>query len=354
MTVLAPITLHDAERMLDHIDSHDRDIWVQVGKALAAEYGDAAADAFDRWSQGAANYQERAARTTWRSCLRKPGGYTIGTIIGLALQGGYTFSKPEQPPDPAIEAARRAERLARQQAEAQARAAQAMSAEQQALATWRQALRDGVSPYAQRKGLERPESCRYTAAGWLLVPMLRYDLPREQSLKGLQIIRPDGGKKYSYGMAKAGTACRLGLAEVGAPVILCEGYATGMSLRMATSRRLAVYVAFDSGGLADAALTIASLHQGSPIVLAADDDWKTLDNAGRPKNPGRVAAAEVRELLEEVGTTSVLVYPHFPANVVRGPGDTDFNDLHRLSGLPEVGRQIQTAIEVAEGLLTHG
>lgn len=347
-----PIPLHQAEHMLDFVDSHEREVWVQVGKALASEYGDQAADAFDRWSAQAANYDERAVRTTWRSCLRKPGGYTMGTIVALAKAGGYQFERVAAPPQEEL-ARRREEKRARMAAEAARRAAEALQAEHGALAAWRGALRVGRSPYAERKGIERPEACRFSPAGWLLVPMLRYDLPREQSLKGLQIIQPDGSKKFTYGMAKAGTACRLGLAEVGAPVLLCEGWATGMSLRMATGRRLAVYVAFDAGNLEQVALMVAELHPGSALVLCADDDWRTLDREGRPLNPGRVAAAAAREVLSEQGATAVLVFPHFPPAAGRQEGDTDFNDLHQRAGVDEVARQVATAIEVAEAL-AHG
>jgi putative DNA primase/helicase len=219
-------------------------------------------------------------------------------------------------------------------------------AEQTALRQWREALREGRSPYAERKGIERPESCRFTPGGWLLVPAIRYDLPREQSLKGLQAIRPDGAKRFTGGMAKAGAACRLGLAEVGEPVLLCEGWATGMTLRMATDRKVACYVAFDAGNLPQVAQTVHAAHPCSPLVLCADDDWRTLDKDGRPLNPGRVHAAAAREVVQTAGGVALLAMPVFKAGP-RAEASTDFNDLHAAEGLGEVRAQMAVALQVA-------
>jgi putative DNA primase/helicase len=347
----APISLYQAEDMLHYIDSHDREVWVQVGKALAAEFGDAAGDVFMRWSEGAANFKESSARTTWRSCVRKPGGYSMGTIVKLALEGNYRFERSE-PPDQAELDRLRIEREARRKREAEERARAQLSAEQVALEHWRDADRHGRSEYVQRKGIEAPESCRFTPGGWLVVPMLRYDLPREQALKGVQHIRPDGQKRFTAGMAKLGAACRLGLAEVGAPVLLCEGWATGMSLRMAVDRRLPVYVAFDAGNLGEVAWIVSQLHPRSPLVLCADDDYQTYDKGGRPMNPGRVAAAEARDEIQEAGGVAVLTYPIFSA-LGRPSGSTDFNDLHLAEGLEVVRSQIELAVALARDL-KHG
>ena len=114
----APLDLRTAEQMLQYVDSHDRETWVQVGKALAAEFGDMGADVFRSWSERAENFQERALRDTWRSCLRKPGRYTAGTLVALALRGGFRFEATRQPVSPEVlerEAAQR-ERVRQQRA----------------------------------------------------------------------------------------------------------------------------------------------------------------------------------------------------------------------------------------------
>ena len=350
-----PIPLHQAELMLGYVvGADDREVWLAVGMALRAEFGDAALEAWLQWSAGAHNYNERDCRTAWRGFKARPGGYGMGTLIKLAMEGGYKFERSEAP-DAAELARRRAERDTRARQETLRREQANASAEASALAVWREGLRQGRSAYAERKGIERPESCRFSPSGWLLVPMLRYDLPREQSMRGLQTIRPDGSKRFTFGMAKAGTACRLGLAQVGEPVLLCEGYATGMSLRMATERRFAVYVAFDAGNLLAVTDIVREAHPGSPLVICGDNDWRTADAAGRPLNPGLCAAKAALEDAQGQGATAVMTHPVFPASTdaERAAGDTDFNDLHRLAGLPAVRDQLLLAIEVAKDL-HHG
>ncbi len=347
----SPVTLYQAEEMLRFVDSHEREVWVQVGKALAAEFGDNAADVFTAWSERAANFNASACRSTWRSCVRKPGGYTMGTLVKLALAGGYKFDRSSMP-DLAEQQRLKAERERMRAEEAAKRARAAMDAEQVALMQWREALRGGLSDYVERKRIERPESCRFTPGGRLLVPMLRYDLPREQSLKGIQTITPQGSKKFTAGMSKLGTACRLGLVQVGEPVLLCEGWATGMSLRMAVDRRLPVYVAFDAGNLCEVALIVHALHPGSALVICADDDWKTYDRDCRPLNPGRVHGALARDEVQDAGGVAVLSYPVF-APQGRDPGASDFNDLHVAEGLDVVRSQIELAVTVARDLM-HG
>lgn len=338
--------------MLAHVAGFDdRTTWLAVGMALKAEYGDAALEPWLQWSSGANSYNERDCRTAWRSFKARVGGYGMGTLVKLAMDGGYRFERDEAP-DAAEMDRRRRERLERARQESRRRDQAAASAATGALAVWREALRTGHSPYAARKGIDRPESCRFSPSGWLLVPMLRYDWPREESMRGLQTIRPDGTKRFTFGMGKLGSACRLGLAEVGEPVLICEGWATGMSLRMAIERRWPVYVAFDAGNLGAVTDIVRRAHPGSPLVICCDNDWRTLDNAGRPLNPGLCAAKAALEEAQEQGATAVMAHPVFPTSndANRADGDTDFNDLHRLAGLPAVRDQLMLAIEVVKGL----
>lgn len=357
MTVLdrAPIDLRQAEAMLQFIDgAEDRETWVSVGMALKAEFGDSAWAAWEQWSQQASNYSAPACRSSWRGFKSRAGGYTIGTIIKLARDGGYKFEPGERPSGAEL-ARRRAERQARAEAEAKARAELAANAEQRALADWRAALREGQSAYAMRKGIDKPESCRYLPreqGGGLVLPMLRYDLPRDQSLKGVQTIRDDGTKKFTYGMQKPGTACRLGLPVVGQPVFVCEGYATGMSIRMALERRFPVFVAWDAYNLPVVVESIFGMLPACPIVICADDDWRTTIK-GIANNVGRIQAQVAMDGVMDAGARLVVrSYPIFASQ--RGDKDTDFNDLHRLEGLEQVRAQLDVALDVLQQIQTYG
>ena len=189
-------------------------------------------------------------------------------------------------------ARRRQEREQRTAQELAQRQQAALNAEDVAKQYWQAAAKEGTSAYAQRKGIDAPESCRYLPTeqgGGLVIPMIRYDLDRAQALKGVQIIKDDGTKKFTYGMSKPGTACRLGLAVVGEPVFVCEGYATGMTIRMALERRHPVFVAFDAYNLPSVVTAIHQALPGSPIVICADDQQRGPhsgpDRAGQRDGP---------------------------------------------------------------------
>lgn len=361
----SPLNLHTAEGMLSFIDgSDDRETWVAVGMALKCEFSDAAFDAWDRWSQAAANYSAPAVRSSWRGFKSRAGGYTIGTLIKLAKDGGYTFDANEQPQVSAQELARRrlehATRVARDTA---ARAVQESNAEQKAVVAWRNALREGTSSYAVRKGIDAPESCRFLPAaqgGGLVIPMLRYDLPREQALKGVQTIfdnprDPAKTKLFTYGMAKTGASCRLGLAVVGEPVFVCEGYATGMTIRMALARRYPVFVAFDAHSLPPVVDAIHRALPGSPIVICADDDYTRKSREGLVDNVGRIQAQVAMDSVMDAGARLVTrTYPVFRKETPRTAKDSDFNDLHRLEGLAEVSSQLQLCLDIITELKNYG
>ena len=354
------IDLRTAEGMLTFVDGcEDRQTWLSIGMALKSEFGEAAFDAWDRWSQNAANYSAQACSSSWRGFKSNTvGGYTVGTLIKLAKDGGYTLDANDLPKvDHAELARRRSERAAKLFAELEDRKRKAMAAEDRARADWHAALREGVSAYAQRKGIDKSESCRYLPAadgGGLVIPMLRYDLDRAQALKGLQIIKDDGTKKFTYGMEKPGTACRLGLPVVGEPVFVCEGYATGMTIRMALERCYPVFVAFDAYNLPVVVEAVYRALPGSPIVICADDDFKTTSR-GLPNNVGRIQAQVAQEGVMDLGARLVVrSFPLFRKETARGDKDTDFNDLHRLEGLAEVTAQLRLALDAMNVLKNYG
>lgn len=354
-----PLDLRTAEGMLSFVDGcDDRETWVAVGMALKSEFGDVAFDAWDRWSQQASNYNGKACTASWRGFKARTGGYTIGTLIKYAKDGGYRFSADDAPQVDQEELARRRhERATRAANELHQRRQQAENAEQVAMQAWRDALREGTSAYAQRKGIDAPESVRFVPqanGGGLVVPMLRYDLPRDQALKGVQIIRDDGTKRFTYGMAKPGTACRLGLPVVGEPLLVCEGYATGMSLRMAMGRRLPVFVAFDAYNLPVVVETVYRMYPTCPLIICADDDFKTTRN-GIAANTGRIQAQIAMEGVMDAGAKLVVrSFPVFRTETARGDKDTDFNDLHRLEGLAEVTSQMELCLEMIQELKAYG
>jgi len=239
------------------------------------------------------------------------------------------------------------------QREAAATAAQAERAELARLAAlgagelWRSARPAGRSPYLERKGFAAGagEACRYLADGSIVIPLIRYDLPREQALRGLQRIFADGAKRFTRGFDKSGACTRLGLVVQGEPIIVCEGFATGLTLRLALERRLPVFVALDAGNLLPVCERLRELHPRLPILIAADDDWQTEGN------PGRHKAHKASQAVSQCSHTLPVFHP-----ARRGRKHTDFDDLRQVeeaakpgSGLAVVARQLTAALRYLRG-----
>ena len=233
----------------------------------------------------------------------------------------------------------KAERDAKHAENARQRQQMADFAAMGAAELWGRASKTGTSPYLAKKGVVG-ECCRFLPDGSIVVPLLRYDLPRDQALRAVQTIYPDGSKLFTKGFAKAACAVRLGDVQPGHIVLVCEGYATGLTLRMACAHGLAVYVALDAGNLQHVVPLVRQLHPQCRILIAADDDWRTVDPVTkRLNNPGRTAAKAAAKATEHCD----FFYPVFAAGT-RQPKDTDFNDLHARQGLEAVSRQLGVVV----------
>lgn len=291
------------------------------------------------------------------------GEYIVGTFGTYRNGGASQKVEVEWAPLSPEERARRAEELRAQRARAAAeRKAEIENAMAEAIDVWRRGVKDGLSPYLERKGVTG-EACRYLAEpivlrwlgdpgeddtvvrlpeGTVLVPLLRYDLPRESALRALQFIRPDGAKIYQRGMDKPGCCLRLGHIDPDAtPLLLVvEGYATGLTARAAIDGKFPVFVALDAGNLAHVVPLLRKLYPFTRILILADDDWKTCDQAsGDLTNPGRNAARAIARKVEGCD----LVWPIFKVST-RGDKDTDFNDLQAREGLDAVRKQLSGVV----------
>ena len=335
-----------AERMLSYVSSESRETWLQIGMGLKHEFGEAAFAMWDRWSQTSDRYQPRAAESVWRSFKHRAGGFTLGTVIKFATAGGFRFDKNESRVVTADEMeARRRERDAREAAAAQAREVEAQTAANRALETWTRAALGGVSPYLVRKAITRAEGVRFSR-DWLIVPMIRYDMPGAQALRGVQVIKPSGEKRFTAGMLKTepygtqtrGVACALSMPPESAydgPIVIGEGYATCASVRAASGYQFPTFAAFDCGGLLPAARVIRALWPKSGLLLVADDDYLT------DGNPGVTKAKEAAAALKR----ATWMRPFFSGSKPRN-GGTDFNDLHVAEGLGAVTAQIVPALDL--------
>lgn len=243
---------------------------------------------------------------------------------------------------------KREHELARQ-LQAEERKREADQAAMSAADLWRSASSTGSSPYLVRKQVEG-EACRYLPDSSILIPLIRYDLPRHQALVGLQRIYPGPRrhwktgdelptKTFTTGFAKTGASLRLGAVSDGEPILFAEGYSTALTIRMATGKRVPVFMTLDAGNLPPVVRMVRELHPDHRLLICADDDWKTRDHTGQLRNAGRVKAKEAAGCVD----CCDVVYPSF-FGLARGDKDTDFNDLHVLGGLPRVTVQLEATL----------
>lgn len=235
---------------------------------------------------------------------------------------------------------KRAEEGQRKAAEAEAR--KHRTAARRAAAMWKKLPEKGTSLYVERKRVVA-FGLRYSKkSGAALVPMRRV---KDGQLSGLQVLYPqvqaDTGRDKSYwpyGLEKEGAAHIIGPdPEPGDVVLVCEGYATGASLHMATN--LPTVVCFDAGNLLPVGKALRERYPGRQLLFCADDDWKTVIN-GKPHNTGRIRAENAATV-----TGGQVVLPVFDND--REERWTDFNDLHCAEGLETVRRQVIAAVKPA-------
>lgn len=331
-----PATLDVAERALAFVKPDDRDVWIRMGMALKAEFGDSARDIWLDWSAASDSYDPGAAKASWKS-FKHGGKIGIGSLFAAAKDGGFVFDREDiqvSPEQLAAQQREREERAAKAEADRKQRAE---AAAKRAQSQWRMAAVDGESPYLERKQVAG-EACRYLKDGAIIVPMYRYDTD-PPTMVGKQQIDADGSKKYSGGMDKSGAACLLGnMPEDGELILFGEGYATGLSLRAANAVAATV-VAFDTSGLLAAAKIFRALCPSSPFLFCADDDYLT----------GGKGLSKAQEAAQAVGNSAVVL-PRFTVPRRQSKNDeslpmlTDFNDLHVAESIEVVAAQLAAAI----------
>ena len=188
---------------------------------------------------------------------------------------------------------------------------------------------NSTHPYLKRKGIEALGELRLTNTGRLVLPLWN----ENGELTSLQYIDSNGEKNFLAGGRTAGSFCEIpaSATKSNSPLLLCEGYATGASLHMATS--YACVIAFNCGNLLPVAKTLRGRYPNREIILCADNDISTKKPDGTPYNPGK---EEGHIAADAIGAKLAL------CPVVNGRS-TDFNDLHVAQGLEAVRRVIEAA-----------
>jgi len=180
----------------------------------------------------------------------------------------------------------------------------------------------GTTGYHERKQIEA-----HGTKVWrdmCLVPMRK-----NGDLIGLQFIQADGGKRFLTGCAKDGSYFSIAKrADDLSLIVICEGYATGASIRQALG--CPVIVAFDAGNLKPVAAAIRKKYPDAQIVIAADSDQWTTKPDGTTWNPGIEKAQQAAVAIGGARVIGPMVPDDDPDR------RTDWNDIAVTDGLDAV------------------
>ncbi len=166
----------------------------------------------------------------------------------------------------------------------------------------------------------------------LVLPLTNIDA----EIRSLQFIsRSVDGTTYKTFLAGGqtkGNFLLIGELRNGDPIVVCEGYATGVSVYQAIDQT--VVIAFSAGNLEPVIASLFKKCPDSKIIIAAD-----CDESGRKK----AAEATIKH-----GCS--VVFPEFSEDLeadINGKKYTDFNDLYKAAGLEEVSRQLNMELRKA-------
>jgi len=294
-----------------------RDEWVRAG--MVAQAAGLDFDAFNDWSAQAGNYDERAARDTWRSF--KPGrGVGAGTLYRVAAEHGWRMGegKPQQRPP----------QVPRKAAEPPHKPAPGMSPAE----VWaRCEPATATHPYIVAKaaagvpldGLRvLPAGDTLRIAGQNMAGALVVPAHDPEGLQSLQLIPPPGaGKKLNLpGAPMAGASFTVGEVVPGGVVHVCEGIGQAWACWVATGQPAAV--CFGWGNVARVAADLRQRDASARLVLVPD--------TGKEESAAEIAQA--------VGA-AVAYMPQGEAQ------NFDANDLAQRDGFDVLAVLLETATE---------
>lgn len=279
---------------LDHIPPDlPRDDWYKILGAIKSELADAGREIAENWSKGGDSYKEADFRSTWNS-LNGNGGIGIGTLFYFAKQHGFKLEKSHNDPIKLNQEGTRETKPEKQDTHALV----AMNC----VKRWSQAApADKTHPYLVNKGC-RPYGVKQEGDN-LLIPMQDAD----GNIWSLQTISEDGKKLFAKGGKAKGMYCRI---KGDGPIVICEGFATGSTIREATGYNVAI--TFSCNNLEPVARTIRQKLPDHRIIIAADSaPVSTTDKA--------------RKVAQAINADLAI-----PAV------DSDFNDLFQEEGFEAV------------------
>lgn len=322
-----PVDLGMLSGMLTYIPADlPREDWARFLMSAKSEFGEAAKGMMLEWSATSSNFDRKAFSSTWKS-IRSGGGVTIATIIHEAKQNGFKFA----PMNPADKQRLRTEQRKREAQRKKQEAIDRQSREQlyrEAKARANKLLNERAlyanpkHPYFVKKGIDQ-EVNQLNRVGQLdktlLVPVYQFDSNGSFDLCSLQFIDDKGGKLFLKGGQTKGAFFPIRFNGSIATIVICEGFATGVTLAAHYEPLSEVVCAFNARNLKPVARAFKVRYPMARIIIAGDNDRQTEINTG--VNVGIVKATEAAKFVD-----GALLIPEF----LEGELGTDWNDRYLL------------------------
>lgn len=320
--------LIETERAIEFIDATDRKTWIKVGAAIKSEFGDEGFVLWDKWSQKADNYEASAIRDSWKSF--KTGKISIGSLIYLAKQRGYSLPKSQQ----TTQQKTQAKQVTRDSKQSEDENKKRALAQKKSQDIWQKSHAVSKHAYLTNKKINHPEVVRslkqasFTNANLLLVPVR----DMKGTIHSLQYINEDGSKRFTKDGAIKGNFSTIGEAKNKDRVIIAEGLATAASLYQATN--IPVVIAFNAENMKEVAKKLNRANFAKNYIVACDNDA-----SGTGVNKALEAAKELHNaqiIIPSFSKEDIKKYQkYYPEKL-----PSDFNDLHLIKGLDAVSQTI--------------
>lgn len=333
-----PIDLSMLPGLLSFIPADiPREDWARFLMSAKSEFGENAKGVMLEWSATASNFDKNAFNSTWKS-IRSDGGVTIATLVHEAKQNGFKFAPMSASDKKRIRTEQRKRHAQRKKQEAidkekreQLYAEAKIRANK--LLNERAFYSNPQHPYFVNKGINNvldQLNRVYQFANTLMIPVYHFVGHDSWAVCSLQYIDDKGGKFFLKGGQTKGAFFPVRFNGTSGTIVICEGFATGVTLAAQYEMVADVVCAFNARNLAPVAKAFKQRYPLSRIVVAGDNDRQTELSTG--VNVGIVKATEAAKLVD-----GALMIPEFSQHE-RG---TDWNDRYLLD---------QAAINTNQGI----
>lgn len=175
-------------------------------------------------------------------------------------------------------------------------------------------------PYLEKKQIPCPPDVTYNREqNALFIPVSDIN----GKIWSFQTIYADGQKRFLKGARKKGCMYCFGNITSANTIFVCEGFATGASVYLATHN--VTIVAFDAGNLDFVVSEIIKTYPTKRIVIAADNDHEKTPNTGVEVAKYVANKYHIRAIL--------------PTNLTKGM--SDWNDIACKYGIKEIVNQFK-------------